>query len=131
MTNQTATSATIRDAATNLAVDRTRLSYERTLMAWVRTAISLITFGFTIYKFFQLERGDYRQDNRLISASDFAVLMIIIGLLSLLMATFEHRRELKALKTQYPDIPRSLAQVLAVLISILGILALVAVILRR
>ena len=35
-----------------LALDRTRLAYERTLMAWVRTATSLISFGFTIYKFF-------------------------------------------------------------------------------
>jgi putative membrane protein len=43
------------NAATRLAVDRTRLAYERTLMAWIRTAISLITFGFTIYKFFQIE----------------------------------------------------------------------------
>ena len=32
-------------------MDRTRLAYERTLMAWVRTATSLISFGFTIYKF--------------------------------------------------------------------------------
>ncbi len=43
--------------ATRLAVDRTRLAFERTMMAWVRTATSLITFGFTVYKFFQLEEG--------------------------------------------------------------------------
>ena len=41
------------DASTKLAYDRTRLAYERTLMAWVRTGTSLITFGFTIYKFFE------------------------------------------------------------------------------
>jgi uncharacterized membrane protein YidH (DUF202 family) len=28
------------------------------MMAWIRTATALITFGFTIYKFFQLERGE-------------------------------------------------------------------------
>ena len=65
------------------------------------------------------------------TARDFAVLMIMIGLLSLLMATFEHRQSLQALKTQYPDIPPSLARVSAALISILGILALIAVIFRR
>ena len=27
------------------------------MLAWVRTAASLISFGFTIYKFFQLEIG--------------------------------------------------------------------------
>ena len=28
------------------------LAYERTMLAWIRTAVSLITFGFTLYKFF-------------------------------------------------------------------------------
>ena len=51
----TSPSAKPLDVGTRLAVDRTRLAYERTLMAWVRTATSLISFGFTIYKFFQLE----------------------------------------------------------------------------
>jgi putative membrane protein len=131
MANPTEPPAAVLDPGTRLAVDRTRLAYERTLMAWVRTAVSLITFGFTIYKFFQLERGDFRHDNHLISASDFAVLMIAIGLLSLLMATLEHRRNLQALRAQYPGIPPSLARVFAALISILGILALVGVIFRR
>ena len=45
------------DTGTRLAVDRTRLAYERTLMAWVRTAASLISFGFTSYKFFEFESG--------------------------------------------------------------------------
>ena len=40
---------------TRLALERTRGAYERTLMAWVRTGTSLITFGFAVYKFFQLE----------------------------------------------------------------------------
>jgi putative membrane protein len=131
MTNQAEARYTKIDAGTRLAVDRTRLSYERTLMAWVRTAVSLITFGFTIYKFFQLEGHGLRQGDHLLTASDFAMLMIVIGLLSLLMATWEHGRDLKALKLEYPDTPRSLARVFAALISVLGILALVAVIFRR
>lgn len=45
-------------SSTQLAVERTRLAHERTLMAWVRTAASLISFGFTIYKFFQYMRGN-------------------------------------------------------------------------
>ena len=51
----------LADDRTALALDRTRLAHERTLMAWARTATSLISFGFTIYKFFQgLERHGER-----------------------------------------------------------------------
>ncbi|MDR3557688.1 MAG: DUF202 domain-containing protein [Syntrophobacteraceae bacterium] len=44
---------TIKEPSSNqLALERTILAHERTLMGWVRTSTSLITFGFTLYKFF-------------------------------------------------------------------------------
>ncbi|MDH5246777.1 MAG: DUF202 domain-containing protein, partial [Betaproteobacteria bacterium] len=43
------------DRNTALAVERTRVAYERTMMAWIRTATALITFGFSVYKFFEFE----------------------------------------------------------------------------
>jgi putative membrane protein len=72
------------------------------LIAWIRTATSLITFGFTIYKFFQIElaRGGSRSD-RLIGPTQFALFMILIGLVSLLLATLEHRRDMNALDAEY------------------------------
>ena len=131
MTDTNEANSPIMNAATRLSVDRTRLSYERTMMAWIRTATSLITFGFSLYKFFQIE-GAGREQDRIVSATIFSGLMIVIGSVSLLMATLQHRRELNALKAEYPSqVPRSLARVLAALISGLGILALVAVVLRR
>lgn len=57
--------------------------------------------------------------------------MIGIGLVALVIATLEHRRDLNALKAEYPGIPRSLARVLAALVSILGILAFVSALLRQ
>jgi putative membrane protein len=117
---------------TSLAVDRTRLAYDRTLLAWIRTATTLITFGFTIYKFFQVElaRAEPRPE-RLIGPTQFAVLMIVIGLVSLALATLDHRSELKALYAQYPGKHLTLARVLAALVSLLGIVALLAVLLRQ
>ena len=72
------------DTGTRLAIDRTRLAYERTMMAWIRTAASLISFGFTIYKFFQLELKGPVPPQRLIGPRGFALLMIGTGLVALL-----------------------------------------------
>jgi len=44
--------------STQMALDRIWLAHERTLMAWVRTAASMISFGFTIYKFSILEGAE-------------------------------------------------------------------------
>jgi putative membrane protein len=120
-------------AATELAVDRTRLAYERTLMAWIRTATSLITFGFTIYKFFQymIETGQAPARERLIGPRGFGIFMIGIGLLALLLATIGHRRNMQALRRSYGHVDYSLAAVLAAVISVLGLLALIAAIFRQ
>lgn len=119
--------------ATRLAVHRTRLAFERTLMAWVRTATSLITFGFAVYKFFQFEKRDGAATDFRIGPREFALMMISIGIFSLLLATFQHRRSMKTLRSQFQDmrVPMSLATVVGGLISLLGVLALIAVIFRR
>jgi putative membrane protein len=133
MSNVTALPRT-GDASVALSIDRTRLSHDRTLMSWIRTATSLITFGFSIYKFFQLEAEKAAVSSaRLIGPRGFAIAMIAIGLVSLTLATFEHFVDLHALKLEYPHakIPRSTARLTAGMISILGIAAFVAAVFRQ
>ena len=119
--------------ATRLAVERTRLAHERTLMAWIRTATSLISFGFTIYKFFQALRAEQPGERgpHLIGSRGYGLLMISIGLVALLLATWQHRRDLEALRAQYGAVPYSLATVIAGLIALLGLLSLILVLLRQ
>ncbi len=119
------------DTSTRLAFDRTRAAYDRTMMAWVRTATSLISFGFAIFKFFQLELGQVEHERHLIGARGFAVLMVGIGLISLLMGSWEYHQNMRSLRVQAPDLPRSRTGVLAGLIFTLGILAFVLVFLRK
>lgn len=116
---------------TRLAYERTVLAHERTLMAWVRTATSLITFGFSVYKFFQLERpGKGAPVQQVFGARDFAIVLIAIGLFSLLLATVQNWLERRDLLKEYPQARRSIATLVAGLMSVLGILALGAVIFR-
>jgi putative membrane protein len=118
--------------STSLAVDRTRLAFERTTMAWVRTATSLISFGFSIYKFFQLQSHS-EVAGRLIGPREFAMAMISIGILSLVFATVTNWHSMQSLRVHYrgASVPRSLAVILAALMSILGVLALITVFMRR
>ena len=106
--------------STKLAIDRTRLAHERTLMAWVRTAVSLISFGFTVYKFFQALQDDQgaAHVHRLLGPREFALFLIAIGLISLVGATIQHRQEMQALRAEYPGmrVPRSLATMLGLLV---------------
>lgn len=117
--------------STELAVDRTRLAHDRTMMAWVRTAASLISFGFTIYKFFQYmrEQGHYAESR--LGPREFALLLIGIGLFSLFLATLQSRHEMRVMRKHYGHIPYSLANIVAGLVAILGVLTFVAVILRQ
>ena len=129
MADRTVESTRVLDTSTRLAFERTRASYERTMMSWIRTSTSLITFGFTIYKFFQLE-GVRSRENQLIGPRGFSLILVSIGLGSLVLATIEHRQNVGRLDAEYPGRPRSLAAILAATIAILGILAFVAMILR-
>lgn len=131
MAEQTTQSAPALDLSTKLAFDRTRAAYERTMLAWVRTSTSLITFGFSVYKFFQIERETFAQKSHFIGSRQFGMLLVVIGMAALVLATLEYRQNIQSLGAQYPSRPRSLAVVVAALISILGILALVAMIFRQ
>ena len=119
------------DINTALAFERTNLAHERTLMAWVRTATALISFGFTIYKFFELEKAEILgTHHQVIGPRRFAILMIATGILSLVMATIEHRQHVMSMRKQHVEMRRSIAAWVAGLISVLGLLAMGAVIFR-
>jgi len=116
--------------SSHLAMDRTWLAHERTLMAWVRTATSMISFGFTIYKFFQYEAGRGSPATRaFITPREFALIMISIGLIALLMATIAHWKETRGLSENLNG-RRSSAQIVAALVSIFGLFILLAAIFR-
>lgn len=121
------------DSGTRLAVDRTRLAHERTLMAWVRTAASLISFGFSVYKFFDLSAGSRPDlEQTLFGPREFALTMIAIGLVSLLLSTVQHRHSMRNLRAEYGDmVPASTATVVAGLFSFLGLATLLVVLLHQ
>ena len=115
------------DAGTRLAVDRTRLAYERTMMAWVRTATSMISFGFTIHKFFQFHvAGAAVPAGRLLGPGRFGGLLIVTGLVALAFASFDHRRSMNMLRAAYGPQPLSAAAGIGIMMAGIGAFALIA-----
>src|SRR5262245_35636233 len=120
------------EVSDRLAVERTSLAFERTLLAWIRTAIALIAFGFSIYKYFQLQRVAVTEPPaHRIGSREFAVLMISAGLSALLLGMIEYMSSMRRMRGQYAAAPRLLPLWLGGLIAILGMAGLVAVLLDQ
>jgi len=107
-----------------LAVERTVMAAERTLMSWTRTSLSLISFGFTIYKFLQYMQ---EQDKLVISdrngPRNFGLALILIGVLALLVASIQYRQLQKVVRP-VKKYPLSLSVAVAWSIIALGAFAL-------
>jgi putative membrane protein len=85
------------DVGTDLAVERSRLASERTLMAWIRTSLSMISFGFTIYKFFQY-LGESATGSRIRPGPlNLGRVMVVLGVVLLVPAIIQHWQFLRAL----------------------------------
>ena len=113
-----------------LALERNRLANERTMMAWIRTSVSLISFGFSIYKFFDFFPGGRTPSTGIIGPRRFAMGMIGIGLFALAGAVGQHIWDAHVIHK--PGTGRqSLATLVAALVALAGVLAMVAVILHQ
>jgi putative membrane protein len=119
------------DTATRLAFENAYLAHENTQMSWVRTALGMISFGFTIAKFFELVREKQGAHATLLDPPTVGILMIVIGLVALALSSVQQARAVKALRERCPSLPKvSVARTTAGAIWLLGILALLGAILR-
>ena len=111
------------DAKTLLAAERTMLAHERTLLAWTRTATALISFGFGIQQTIRALRGPGYEQAGWIGPREYGFSMILSGLIALLLAVLQNRRDMRILRARHPGLPNSSARHLAALIAISGLVA--------
>jgi putative membrane protein len=106
-----------------LAIDRTRLAAERSLMAWIRTALSMIAFGFTIYKFLQaLHEQSPVPVLRPNAPRNVGLLLVGIGTFAVAVAAIQHWKYVRKLSPGQAGQRLDLALVVALLIGLLGLL---------
>ena len=106
----------------NLPVMNTLMAADRTLMSWTRTSLSLLSFGFTIYKILE---GFQDAGGKFVVRTDVprnaGLFLTGMGTLAMVMGTIEYWQTLKVL--HQPRIfgrPRS-PLIMAMIMSIAGI----------
>jgi len=95
---ETRSSNELAEERTSLAARRSLMAADRTLMAWIRTALSMIGFGFTIYKVmqgFQHEGADLPHPD---TPRRMGLFLSGLGTLAIVMGTVEYWRVLVDLR---------------------------------
>jgi putative membrane protein len=123
----------LAEERTDVALQRTIMAGERTLMAWIRTAISMIGFGFGIYKFFQYLPEEIAAGNikRPQTPRNLGLSLIALGTVALAAAAWQHRtflHEIGAIKAQRGW---SLSLTIAIAVVLVGCITFYGVLLRH
>ena len=123
----------LAEERTDLAFERTIIASERTLMAWIRTALSMIGFGFTIYKFFQYQADDIAAGNirRPQAPRNLGLSLIALGTLALAAAAWQHRNFLKEIGASEKRHTISISIVVAMVVILIGLVTFYGVLLRK
>jgi putative membrane protein len=87
---------------TDLAVDRTVMAADRTLMAWVRTALSMTSFGFTIYKVIEGFQHEAAHSIKAEMPRDVGLFLTGLGTIAMVMGTIEYWLRIRQLQQNKP-----------------------------
>jgi putative membrane protein len=118
-------------SSTDLAIERTLLAHERTLLAWLRTAISMISFGFTIYKFLGEMSKTNEEQQRFMTPRIVGMIMISFGLIALILAHLQQQRAVRKLKKNFPGIQKSFSSTMSFLVLVFGLLLFLGALFRQ
>ncbi len=106
---------------------RTVMAADRTLMAWIRTALSMFSFGFTIYKLLNAmaESGQIAKSG---IPRDVGILLASLGITSIVLGTISYWMTMRDLQAAGEFRMGRPVLLMALIMSVVGILMLVGII---
>lgn len=116
----------LAEERTELAAQRTALAAGRSLMAWVRTGLSMIGFGFTIYKFLQGFTSQIRPN----TARNAGLFLIGLGTVSVLFGCIDYWQFGRGLRRMGAPAMRTFPLFMAALVGLIGVLLFVGALTR-
>lgn len=121
----------LAEKRTDLAAFRTVMAADRSLMAWLRTGLSLIGFGFSIYKFLEYVTAHGTQITfRKAGPRDIGLFLIGLGTLSLIFAVIDYWKSLKKLSKEFDCSPWRTPLFAASGVALLGLFLILLVVFR-
>jgi putative membrane protein len=127
-TQHTKSSTELAEDRTDLATARTLMAMDRSLMAWIRTSLSMISFGFTIYKVLEgFQKGgetlahDY-------SPRTVGLFLTGLGTIAMVAGTVEYFQRLKLLREYHPVKTWRASLVMAMIMSVAGLFVFLSII---
>jgi len=113
----------LAEVRTDLATHRTLMAADRSLMAWIRTGLSMISFGFTIFKILE----GFAAAGKLLLPSEHTprnvgLFLTGLGTFSVLIGTIEYRQTLRDLGNAAKIRLWRPSFVVAIVMSIFGVL---------
>jgi putative membrane protein len=119
-----------RPGYTDLAVDRTLMAADRSLMAWIRTALSMISFGYTIYKVLEGFQHEGSMQIRAHMPRNMGLFLTGLGTAAMLMGTTEYWMRLKSLRRAKPYRVLQPSLVMALVMSVAGLFIFLGIVFR-
>jgi putative membrane protein len=117
---------------TDMATVRTLMAADRTLMAWIRTSLSMLSFGFTVYKFLLYVRESL--SDHILRAQGprrFGIVLITLGTMSMLFGLIDYYGVFKQYGETSGRSPWSPAFYAGLLTFLLGLSLLVSIVIHR
>ena len=115
----------------NLSVLNTIMASDRTLMAGIRTALSMMTFGFTLYKVLQALPEGVQQLPRGMTPRTAGLLLIAVGLVAVTLGAWQYWQTRRQLHQLQKFTPLQSPTWIMALVTIFGGTALFGIILSR
>jgi putative membrane protein len=127
----TKSSTELAEDRTSLATKRTLMAMDRSLMAWIRTSLSMISFGFTIYKV--LEGFQQSGANMPHDYNPRAVGLFLTGLgtAAIVAGTIEYWQRLGELRAIHPIKTWRPSFVMALIMSVTGSLVFLSIVYQQ
>lgn len=110
----------------DLGAIRTVLAADRTLMAWIRTSLSMLSFGFTIYKLLKA-LADHGQIARTDSPQFVGMFLAAMGTISMLLGTASYWMTVREIAQAGPFRLGRAVLLMAVIMSMAGVVLFIAI----